>query len=91
MSQDKGKVVEVACPCCRTILWVETSTGNVVKSEKAAKKKESLDDLLLKEKKKKEGFETKFEATADLEKQKLAKAKEKFEKAFGKPEEPEER
>jgi len=91
MSPEKGKVIEVACPCCRAVLWVEASTGSVVKSEKAAKKKESFDELLLKEKKKKEGFETKFEATADLEKQKLAKAKEKFEKALGKLDEPEER
>jgi uncharacterized protein YbaR (Trm112 family) len=86
MSQDKGKVLEVVCPCCRTVLWVDAEKGGVLKSEKAAKKKESLDDLLLKEKKKVEGFATKFEATADLERQKREKAKEAFEKALGKVE-----
>ena len=72
----------MTCPCCQSVLWVEAATGSVMKSERVAKKKESLDGLLLKEKE--EGFETKFEATADLEKQKLAKAEEKFEKTFEK-------
>ncbi|MCX6562850.1 MAG: hypothetical protein NTU60_04500 [Candidatus Aminicenantes bacterium] len=84
MSEEKGKVVAVTCPCCHSLLWVEASTGSLVKSEKAAKKKESLDDLLLKEKKKKDGFATKFEETAELEKKKFETAKEKFAKAFEK-------
>jgi hypothetical protein len=91
MSTEKGKVHEVVCPCCQAVLWVEASTGGILKSERTAKKKESLDDLLLKEKKKKEGFATKFEATAELEKRKHQKAREKFEKAFGKLEDSEER
>lgn len=85
MSMDKEKVIEVVCSCCGAVLWVDASTGNVVKSEKAAKKKESLEDLLLREKKKQEGLATKLEATAELERKKLAKAREKFEKAFEKP------
>jgi uncharacterized protein YbaR (Trm112 family) len=86
MGQDQGKVFEIVCPCCRTVLWVDAERGGLVKSEKAAKKKESLDDLLLKEKKKVEGFATKFEATAELERQKREKAKEKFEQALRKSE-----
>ncbi len=84
MSNDREKTFEVTCPCCQATLWVDPLARSVIKSEKAARKKESLDDLLLKEKKKKEGFESKFEATAEIEKQKRQKAKEKFEKAFGK-------
>jgi uncharacterized Zn finger protein (UPF0148 family) len=84
MSNDPEKTFEVTCPCCQATLWVDPSARSVIKSEKAARKKASLDDLLLKEKKKKEGFESKFEATAEIEKQKRQKAKEKFEKAFGK-------
>jgi hypothetical protein len=85
MSEEKGKVVAVTCPCCQSLLWIDASTGGLVKSEKAAaKKKESLDDLLLKEKKKKDGFATKFEETAELEKKKFETAKAKFEKAFEK-------
>jgi len=84
MSADEKKVLEVICPFCQTLLWVDPATGSVVKFEKPQKKKESLDDLLVKEKKKKEGFATKFEATADLEKQKLERAKEKFEREIGK-------
>jgi hypothetical protein len=83
MDAEHGSVFEVECPCCRARIWVDGGTGGVVKSEKAAKKKESLDELLLKEKRKTEGFATKFEATADLEKKKRELAKEKFAKAFG--------
>ena len=86
MSSESDKVLEIVCPCCQATLWVEVETGRLVKSERAAaaKKKESLDDLLLREKKKKEGFATKFESTAEVEKQKRDKAKEAFEKALGK-------
>jgi uncharacterized Zn finger protein (UPF0148 family) len=82
MSTEKDKAFEVICPCCQATLWVDPSARSVVKSEKAARKKASLDELLLKVKKKQEGFETKFQATAEIEKQKRQKAKEKFEKAF---------
>jgi len=84
MSNDQEKAFEVTCPCCQATLWVDPLARSVVKSEKAARKKASLDDLLLKEKQKKEAFESKFEATAEIEKQKRQKAKEKFEKAFDK-------
>jgi hypothetical protein len=83
MDAEQGKVFEIVCPCCRSVIWVDATTGGIVKSERAAKKKESLDELLIKEKQKKDGFATKFEATADLEKKKRELAKEKFAKAFG--------
>jgi hypothetical protein len=87
MSQEHQKVHEVVCPCCQATLWVEAGTGRLVKSERAAaaRKKESLDDLLVREKKKQEGFATKFESTAEVEKQKREKAAEKFAAAFNKP------
>lgn len=86
MSPKHEGVLEIVCPCCQATLWVEAETGRLVKSEKAAvaRKKESLDDLLSREKKKIEGFATKFESTAEVEKQKREKAKEAFEKALGK-------
>jgi hypothetical protein len=83
MDADQGNVFEVECPCCRAVIWVDRATGAVVKSEKAARKKESLDELLLKEKRKTDGFATKFEATADLERKKRELAKERFAKAMG--------
>jgi hypothetical protein len=79
------KVFRVLCPCCGAVVWVDAASGNIVKSEKVVRKKPaSLDDLLVKEQKKVEGFATKFEATADLERQKKEKAKEAFEKALEK-------
>jgi len=81
----KAGVFEVICPCCQTVLWVDGVSREVVKTERhAAKKKGSLDDLLEKEKKRRDEFERKFEATAELERQKREKAKETFEKALGK-------
>ena len=59
---------------------------SVIKAEKAAKKKSSLNDLLEKEQKRQSEFEQKFEATAELEKQKREKAREKFAQALGKAE-----
>jgi hypothetical protein len=81
--EDKKDVFEVICPCCRAALWVDAASRTVVKSEKGAgKEKSSLDDLLVKEKKRRDGFERKFEATAELEKEKQEKAREKFDKAL---------
>jgi hypothetical protein len=85
MSEAKRKaaVFEIVCPCCRSILWVDGITREVVKTEKhAAKKKGSLDDLLEIEKKRQDEFGRKYEATAELERQKKEKAREAFEKAL---------
>ncbi len=87
----KSGVFQIACPCCQSILWVDGVSQEVVKTEKhAARKKGSLDDLLAKEKKRQEEFERKFEATAELERQKKEKAREAFEKALGEAEKEEE-
>jgi hypothetical protein len=80
---DKKDVFEVVCPGCRAALWVDAASRTVIKSEKGAgQEKSSLDDLLVKEKKRRDGFERKFEATAELEKEKQEKAREKFDKAL---------
>ena len=81
------KVFEIACPHCRTVIWVDGENRRVLRTEKAAKKKESLDELLFKEKQKNDGMAGKFEATAALEQEKLKKAREKFDQAFGKKDE----
>jgi hypothetical protein len=82
---EKARVFEIVCPCCQSVLWVDSVSREVVKTERhAAKKKGSLDELLEKEKKRRDEFERKFEATAELERQKKDKAKEAFEKALRK-------
>ncbi len=81
--EDKKQVFEVICPCCRASLWVDAVSRSVVKSEKGAgKEKSSLDDLLSREKQRREGFERKFEATAEMEKRKQDQARVKFEQAL---------
>jgi phage FluMu protein Com len=80
----KEDVIQVVCPHCRTVLWIDSKTEEVIKTEKAGKEKKSLDDLLLKEKKRQEEFGRKFELTAELEKKKHEKAEELFRKGLSK-------
>jgi len=81
-ASDKKEVFSVDCPHCRSVLWIDPFTREVIKSEKGKRKTESLDELLLKEKKRKDEFERKFEATAELEKKRREKVQEKVEKAL---------
>jgi len=83
----KGKqdrVFSVECPTCRSLIWLDPVTREIMRVEKGKKKKESLDELLSREKEKRETFERKFEATSELQKQKQRKARELFEKALTK-------
>jgi uncharacterized protein with PIN domain len=79
---DKKGVFSVNCPHCHSVLWIDSQTQDVIKSEKGKRKTESLEELLRKEKKRKSEFERKFEATAELEKKRREKVKEKVEKAL---------
>jgi len=69
---------------CRTVLWIDPVSQEVVKSEREQKKKGTLDELLEKEKKRKSEFDRKFKATAELEREKKKKAHEKFAEGFTK-------
>jgi Zn-finger nucleic acid-binding protein len=81
----RAGVFQIICPRCQSVLWVDGISQEIVKTEKhAAKKKGSLDELIEKEKKRQDEFERKFEATAELERQKKEKAKEAFERALSK-------
>ena len=84
MNQKKKNVFHVNCPVCLSVLWVDPVGQEVFKSEKAQKKKGTLDELLEKEKKRKSEFDRKFEATAELEREKKKKAHEKFLEVFTK-------
>lgn len=81
-SKKQNRVFEIVCPCCSALLWIDEVSHEVIQGEKAPKKKGSLDDLLLKEKKRTEEFGRKFDATVELQKQKLERAKERFAKAL---------
>jgi hypothetical protein len=85
MKTEKEKeVFRIQCPGCRRVLWIDPVTQQVIRSEKSKRKKGSLDDLLVQEKKKREGFERKFEATSEMQKERKEKAREIFEKALTK-------
>jgi uncharacterized Zn finger protein (UPF0148 family) len=78
MNEKKSSVFHVSCPVCRSELWIDRVSHEVVKSERPEKKKGTLDELLEKEKKRRSEFDRKFEATAELEREKKKKAQEKF-------------
>ena len=72
-SKEKVQVLEVECPYCHSSLWVDPVEKAVIKSERGKKKKGTLDELLMKEKKRRDGIDRKFEATAEMEKERLKK------------------
>ena len=80
--KEKNKVFCIQCPGCQKVLWIDPVIQQVIRSEKGKHKKGSLDDLLKREKKKREGFERKFEATSEMQKERKVKAREIFEKAL---------
>jgi hypothetical protein len=80
--KEKKKVFRIQCPGCQKVLWIDPVAQQVIRSEKGKRKKGTLDDLLVQEKKKKEGFERKFEATSEMQKERKEKAREIFEKAL---------
>ena len=85
-TNDRPAVYQLTCPCCEATLWVDGETRAVLRSEKAKRKKGSLDDLLVKEQERRSGFDRKFEATFELQKEKHSKADELFKKALEKAE-----
>lgn len=87
MKSENKNIFEIVCPHCGATIWIDASLKSVIKVEKGQKKKESLEDLLAKERERRAAFDRKFEATAELEKKKKEKAREKFEKALEKVEE----
>ncbi len=81
--------MKIICPVCKSILWVDRETEQVVKVERhKAKKKASLDELLGKEIKKKELVDETLKAAFDISQKKKQEAKSKFEELISKdPEE----
>jgi len=85
-TKDDTHVFSLVCPCCEATLWVDGETRAVLRSEKAKRKKGSLDELLVKEHERRTGFDRKFDATFELQKEKHSKADELFKKALEKAE-----
>ncbi len=81
-TDEKADLLEVKCPLCQGLLWIDLKTRSVVRSEKGKKQKGSLDDLLQIEKKRKREFSQKFKATAELEREKRKKAQEQFDRVL---------
>jgi len=78
----KAKLIQIQCPCCQSQLWIDGITQKVIKCERVKKEKGSLDDLLVQEKRRKGEFDRKFEATAELEKERWKIAQQKFKQAI---------
>jgi hypothetical protein len=82
--ENKSSIACITCPFCRSRIWVDVHTRDVIKSEKSEKTKESLDQLLEKEHIKKSRMGSKFDSTAALAKEKKKQAEDKFAQAFSK-------
>ncbi|MFO7866109.1 MAG: hypothetical protein R6V02_04760 [Candidatus Aminicenantes bacterium] len=74
----------MTCPICRSRIWVERHTLDVIKSEKSQKIKESLDELLEKERSKKTQMENKLASTAAMTRERKKQAEDKFSRVFSK-------
>jgi len=78
------KIIEVICPKCHSVLFIDVETKKVVQHKKSEKPKHSFDDLLRKEKEKKSQTEERFLSAKELEKTKKKKAEDIFKKSFNK-------
>ncbi len=82
------KIIEVECPVCHSILWIDVEKKIVVQHKKPTKKNfKSFDELLIKEKEKKEKVDEFFDMAKKLEEAKKKKARELFEKSINKDKE----
>ncbi len=78
------KIMKIVCPRCKSVLWVDKETEEIIKFEKnREKKKHSLEDLLHKEIKKKEKVDERMNSAYLIGKKKKEEAKEKFEALIG--------
>jgi len=70
-----SELVEVSCPCCHCTLWVDSATGQVIRSENPDRRTDaSFDDLLKREKDKKEQADRRFSMARELEQEKKRRA-----------------
>ncbi len=77
--------MKIMCPRCRTVLWIDKESEEIIKVEKnREKKKHSLEDLLKKEVIKKEKVDERMDSAFLIGKKKKEEAKEKFEKLISK-------
>ena len=80
--QQDSRIFKVECPCCGSLLWIDSTQKVAIKFDKKRKKKGNLDDLILKEKKRKAAFETRLESTAELARERQKEAQRRYKEAF---------
>jgi Zn-finger nucleic acid-binding protein len=78
-------IMKITCPKCRSVLWIDKETEEIIKVEKnKEKKKHSLEDLLQKEVIKKAKVDERMDSAYLIGKKKKEEAKEKFEQLISK-------
>lgn len=80
--QKDSKIIKIECPCCGSLLWIDSTQKVAIKFDKKSKKKGNLDDLILEEKKRKAAFETRLESTAELARERQKEAQRRYKEAF---------
>ncbi|HDP95041.1 MAG TPA: hypothetical protein ENN40_06745 [Candidatus Aminicenantes bacterium] len=75
-----AQLIEVDCPFCKSRLWIDLETHQVVQHQKAVRKDPAdLADLLEKERERKQKADLRFSQARELEKAKKEKAARLFE------------
>jgi len=80
--KEDPRIFKVECPCCGSLLWIDSTQKVAIKFDKKKKKKGNLDDLILKEKKRRAAFETRLESTAELARERQKEAQRRYKEAF---------
>lgn len=75
------KKVKVECPCCKTVMEVDTATGVVLSHTEQKKETKSLEDFMEDEKNKMSILDEKFKESQEKEKNKFDALEAKFKHA----------
>jgi uncharacterized protein YbaR (Trm112 family) len=68
----------VICPCCKTKLWIDESTGGVLKQERPARAKGGFNDLVVNYKKQEAGLGGALDKAFSEEKKRQELTRKKF-------------
>lgn len=80
-------LLEIKCPLCKGVLWVDQSTGKVVDHKSADKQKTDFNEFLKAQKNPNPGWEDKFKKIQEDKARRKAEIEQKFKMAKENPDE----
>ncbi len=76
-----SKKIKAECPCCKTVMQIDSATGVILSHEESKKEIQSLDDFMKGEKNKISILDEKFKESKEKEKNKFDALEAKFKHA----------